>query len=134
MNTYSKAFVQALPKIGINKNQLFATVYGKKSFIGRVVEFLDINTRNVEKTGEIIGYQELPLVLEEGVMQPMTRLGPLVIKFKSADGKQFELENTPDAYIDTLYNVCSDAGCNIMGGVSRKKKTRGRRRKTKNND
>ena len=120
---------ERLPSTNLTKEQFFDVV--SESYVGRTVIILNPVTKE-EVSGRIVNLKRV--LPETGAMQSLKRdAGVPVISIKLADGKKLELNKNDGLYKDSLYSICSDERCSIMGGISRKRKTRGRRRKTKNN-
>ena len=118
---YMTAAKQSLGGFYSSKEDLFTDIY-EKPFLGRTLQYLDPVTNNHINQYTIKGFGK-------------DKEGNRAILLLSDSGEKITLSEKITPYEKNYsYNVCSDAGCNIMGGVSRKKrKTRGRRRKTKNN-
>jgi hypothetical protein len=120
---------ERFPSTNLTKDQFFDIV-AAGSYIGRTVSIHNPVTKQ-EVSGRILGVKRVSL--EAGTMQSLKRDAGVVIRINLADGKKLELSKNDGLYNDSFYTICSDERCSIMGGISRKRKTRGRRRKTKNN-
>lgn len=120
---------ERLPSGILTKEQFFDIV--SNSYIGRTVYIHNPVTKQ-EVSGTIVNLKRI--LPEPGAMQSLKRdAGVPVVSINLTDGKKLELNKNDGLYKDSLYRICSDERCSIMGGLSRKRKTRGRRRKTKNN-
>ena len=101
-----------------NINQLFEIVYPIKRFKGRTVQFLN-NTREGQSA-----------VIQNFIKDKEGKKG---IVFENESGTFTLLEPSGVYGNSDLYNVCVDESCTIMGGISRKRKTKRSRKKNKNN-
>jgi len=101
-----------------SRRELFNLVSGKPKFIGRTVQFLSKNPEG-----------------QSAVIQNFikNKEGTKGIVFENETGT-FTLLEPSGVYGDSeSYNVCMDESCTIMGGISRKRKTKRSRKKNKNN-
>lgn len=111
---------QSLGGLYSSKEDLFTDIY-EKPFRDRIIQYLNPETNTTIKEYRIRGFGK-------------DKEGGRTILLSGDSGEKITLSEKNTPYEKNYsYKVCSNEQCSIMGGLSRKRKTRGRRRKTKNN-